>query len=287
MTESKNIKSDVCVFISVLLLLFYCFIIRYRHLMYFYPDKILKSTPDDFNMNYIDMNIKQINGWLIKNKKSKFSDKLNQTKLLIYSHGNAGNISHRIPIIQKLLTIFTDADIFIYDYPQFGLSNKTLNLNTVVLSAYDVYAYWTNTNKYKDIGLIGESIGAGVNAELYDLLIRYKLSAPYIIIHLNGISSLRSVVGNILGPYISELFIGWINEFDCEKIYLKHVLKLPKLLVIHANRDQLIKFNSIKQMIHNLKICTNVYFVQIIGSHNDPIITEKATKKIKYIYKIK
>ena len=81
--------------IIIIALLLYSLIIQYRYKAYFLPDKIIKYTPNNFNIKYDRQIINGLDGWIFPNKKSK--------DIMIFFHGNAGNISNRIIIVSKLL----------------------------------------------------------------------------------------------------------------------------------------------------------------------------------------
>ena len=153
--------------ILIIALVIYTLIIQYRYIAYFVPNKIIKYTPKDFNMNFCEINIGKLNGWFFHNKNS--NNKKNPN-IIIFNHGNAGNISNRINTIKLLLDIFPDTDIYIYDYPQFGISTGNLVPSNVISNAYKIYDYWAS--KYDNVNLLGESIGAGIVAEVFNLLIK-------------------------------------------------------------------------------------------------------------------
>lgn len=66
------------------------------------PTRNYENKPDDFGMDYVDVDIQtedrvHIHAWLIKQQEPK------DAATLIYFHGNAGNISHRyVPSHQTL-----------------------------------------------------------------------------------------------------------------------------------------------------------------------------------------
>ena len=292
MVKTINIANEInknysYIIISILILI-YSIIIQYRYMAYFFPSKKITYLPSEFNMKYKEINIEKLNGWFF-NHIQLASDKTNNktNNLLIYFHGNAGNISNRIWIIKQLLNIFPNTDIYIYDYPQFGSSSGQLNISNIISSAYTVYSYWSsiNANQYTNITLFGESIGAGIIAELYKVLIKFNYhNMPKMIVHLNGLTSLYKVIDTII-PSISKPFIlPWITEFDCEKIYLKNITKLPKLLILHTETDEIININLVYELINKLSYSNNLHFIKIEGSHCQPIIDEICIKKIKYVY---
>lgn len=269
--------------IVVISIIIYTLLIQHRHVFYFFPNKIMSYTPSDFNIDYSDVNIDKINGWFFSNPNLKKINKQKSDKILIYLHGNAGNISHRIHIIEHLLNIFTDSDIYIYDYPQYGLSSGPLTPSNIISSSYKIYDYWSN--KYDKVCLIGESLGASIMAETYNFLnsIHYH-NMPSIMIHLNGVTALWHVADNILPFIVKPFVIPWITEFNSEKIYYQNIHKLPTLLIIHSERDDIVPIKHVKHMINNLKLRHNIHFIKVDGIHTDPIFDDKSITKIKKIY---
>lgn len=272
--------------IIIIGLIIYALIIQYRYYAYFIPNKIINYTPKDFNIQFSEINIGKLNGWFFPNQ--KFNQKINQkqnSNILIFYHGNAGNISNRINIINQLLNILPDTDIYIYDYPQFGISRGELIPSNIISGAYKVYDYWVS--RYKNINILGESIGAGIIAELFDLLIKLNYhKIPKNIIHLNGITSLKDVISNTIPYIIQPLILPWIDEFNPEKIYLKHITNLPNIIIIHTPNDDIVPIKFVNNLIHKLRISNSIKFVEISGSHNNPIIDSNAINIIKSSYLI-
>jgi hypothetical protein len=288
--------------IIIIGIIIYTLIIQYRYVAYFIPNKIIKYTPKDFDMEYQEINIDKINGWFFSNSNKINPNKINPNKInpnkinpnkinpnkinpniIIFNHGNAGNISNRIYIIKQLLNIFPQTDIYIYDYPQFGISTGNLVPSNVISNAYKIYDYWAS--KYDNVNLLGESIGAGIVAEVFNLLIKLNhKKIPKNIIHLNGITSLRDVISNTI-PYITRPFIlPWIEEFNPESIYMKHIMNIPKIIIIHTPNDDIVPIQFVKKFVYKLRISDSVKFIEISGSHNNPIIDSNAIKHIQSHY---
>jgi len=274
-------NKNIILIISSIIIIIYVLILQYRYLIYFIPNKIILYTPKDFNMNYEEIYIGKLNGWLIKNQTNVLNNK-KSNKLIIFFHGNAGNISNRLHIIQQLLNIFDDSDIFIFDYPHFGLSDGKLHPSYLISCCHKVYDYWSC--KYNNICLLGESIGAGIMADTYNLIMKTQINLPKMLIHLNGITSLREIADNIMPSIIKPVILPWIDEYDSKKIYLKHITKLPKIIIIHAINDEIVPIKYVKNMIHDLRICNNIHFFNICGTHNNPIFDEIIIKKLKELY---
>jgi len=83
-------------------------------------------------------------------------------KIVIYHHGNAGNIANRGPAAAAILAI--GASVFAYDYRGYGKSTGEATLEGLLDDGTAAYDYVRNELKYApdDIVNYGESIGAGV-----------------------------------------------------------------------------------------------------------------------------
>lgn len=256
--------------IILIFIIIYINIMKYRYKLYLNPNKIIINTPSDFGIEYKNIIIDNIFGWFYKNKDNHINN------LIIYFNGNSGNISTKINQINRIKDIFYEYDIYEFDYPDFGLSTGELNINTIISSSYKVYDYWAN--KYDNIILIGESLGAGVISELLNLLINIKyFKFPKLIIHLNGITSLYKVINEII-PFIAKPFIiPWISEFNVDYIYLKYNHILPNILFIHAINDDMVPI----KLVENLSKKLNKNLIKIYGDHNNYFFTKKIIKKIR------
>jgi uncharacterized protein len=85
--------------------------------MIFFPLRGLDATPADWGMPYEDVSLKsadgiELHGWYIPAARAE--------RVVLFLHGNAGNISHRgesVAIFRHL-----GLDVFIFDYRGYGAS---------------------------------------------------------------------------------------------------------------------------------------------------------------------
>ena len=83
----------------------------------YYPTKEIEFTPIDTGLKYEDVFFStddglKLNGWFIPAE--------NPRGTLLFCHGNAGNMSHRIEIIKTFNRL--DLNVFIFDYRGYGKS---------------------------------------------------------------------------------------------------------------------------------------------------------------------
>ena len=104
------------IIITIILLIYNSKMIE-ENFIYF-PDKEVGIYPENYNLIYDDVYFKTeddltLHGWFIYGK--------NTNKTILWFHGNAGNISHRVHNIKEMLNVI-NVNIFIFDYRGYGNS---------------------------------------------------------------------------------------------------------------------------------------------------------------------
>lgn len=145
----------------VVVIWFYIRYIERRNI--FFPSKQIETTPKDFGLSYEDVNFItkdgiRLNGWFIP------GDGLRWT--VLFCHGNAGNISHRIDIAR----LFNKAgiNIFLFDYRGYGRSEGRPSERGLYIDALSAYDYLCNRRDVDNDKIIvfGESLGGAVATEV-------------------------------------------------------------------------------------------------------------------------
>lgn len=167
-----------------------------------------------------------LNAWFFQNPENK------NAPVVLFSHGNGGNISHRLHLIKALMD--AGASVFIFDYRAYGRSSGSKNLQGVNDDAEAAFNYLVQTRKIPidRIVLYGESIGGGPACEL----------------------ARRNQVGGLIldSTFTSLLHVGK-KKVGVLNIYPDFLLpnpafdnraviagKHPPLLIIHGQKDELI-----------------------------------------------
>ena len=200
-----------------------------------FPDKRICKEYADFEFDQIrrDYGIKvkpvsfqssngtTLNGW--------YFDRHQSSKVLLVSHGNAGNISHRLVLARAILDCQTS--VFLYDYEGYGMSEGTPSIKNICqdgLAAYD-YLISTEHKKPEDIIVYGESIGTGVTTQIANSRIVGGL------ILQSGFPSLLYAAHDRL--WFTWLYPdNWYQDLDNAAVVKK---KHPKLLIIHGRDDSI------------------------------------------------
>ncbi len=223
----------------------------------FAPQKGMDSYPADFNMKFRDIYLDTpdgvaLHGW--------FFPVSSGGPVVLFCHGNAGNISHRLDYIRLLAGL--GANVFIFDYRGYGKSSgrpSEKGLYTDALSAYD---YLVKSVKIKpgDIILLGRSLGAAAATEIAS-----KRDARSLIIE-SGFLSVRHMAKHmLLFSLISPLIPQSYNNL--EKI--KHI-SMPKL-IMHGDKDEVVPFYMGKRLFQEAGEPKYFYGVEGAG-HNDTFV---------------
>lgn len=227
---------------------------EYIEKLYFYPSS--KKNKTSFE--------------IIKNNKHCILRRFNKDskRCILISHGNAGNITNRDYLIEKMNNY--DGDIYCYEYPGFGDLN---NLDISVENCINENIYWIkNLSKiYDKIDLYGESIGGGIVTETIknlDSTLLGKIDKIYLQSTFTSIADVIKSMNTFLYYLYKGLLKDDLNTFE----NLSHNnFKNKQIYILHSKIDEIIPFSHAEQ---NYKICLNsnlnVKFIQINGSHNNP-----------------
>ncbi|MFH1457565.1 MAG: alpha/beta hydrolase [Candidatus Omnitrophota bacterium] len=221
----------------------------------FFPEKKIEFTPLEFNLPFEDVVFNtqdglKLNGWFIAQSNAKYT--------LLFFHGNAGNIGHRL---EKLLALRSSGtDIFIIDYRGFGKSGGRVSEKGVYLDARAAYDYLVENRHIPpgQIILYGESLGTAV---AIDLAAQGKVKA---IIVEGGFSRGRDMAARMY-PFLPHfLFSDSYNSLEkIEKI------EVPKLF-IHSRDDEVVPLELARKLYHASP--SPKEFVELNGGHNSAFL---------------
>lgn len=126
----------------------------------FFPEKNIASTPDRVGLSFEDHFFvtpsgRRLHGWLIKGNGA--GSEQGPSISLLFFHGNAGNISHRLEKLSLLSEL--GESVFIFDYAGFGRSEGRPSEQNLYEDAHAAQAYLTQLRPNQPILLYGESLG--------------------------------------------------------------------------------------------------------------------------------
>ncbi|MBL7131383.1 MAG: alpha/beta hydrolase [Candidatus Omnitrophica bacterium] len=247
----KNIIFVICFFVLMAIWFRY---FEWRSI--FFPAKDLSYTPDTFDLEYEDIFLTTKDGlkiyaWFI-------SANSNMRYTLLFSHGNGGNISHRISKIVMLNKL--GLNIFIYDYRGYGKSEGRPSEAGIYLDAQAAYNYLTKEKGISPDNIIayGESLGSTVSI---DLASKVKLKA----LILEGAFSRGKDMAGEIYPFLPSCFIH--TKFDSLS-KIKN-MTIPKLF-IHSSNDEIVPIQLSRKLFDAAPDPKT--FTTLGGGHNTSFI---------------
>ncbi|MCH7801621.1 MAG: alpha/beta hydrolase, partial [Chloroflexi bacterium] len=153
--------------------------------MIYFPDKELIATPADVGLEYEDVDLTasdgtKIHGWHVPGE---------GRITLLWFHGNAGNISHRVDNI-LMLNRTLGVNIMIIDYRGYGRSQGKPSEDGLYQDAEAAIEFLVSqrgVSQETELVLFGRSLGAGVAVEM---AVRHRARA---VILESGFTSVRDM----------------------------------------------------------------------------------------------
>ena len=265
----KGFSQALFPFIALGLIVIYLRYVEKRSV--FYPMEEIEYSPKELGLDFEEVFFKtsdnlELNGWFIFSKDARYT--------IIFCHGNAGNISHRV----EKLKFFNElgCNVFIFDYRGYGKSKGSPSEKGLYLDAQGAYDYIL-TRKITPEGIIGygESLGGAV---IIDLATKRNLKG---LIVDSSISSAKDMV-KIIYPFLPY----WLFAIRLDSVNKIRALNITKL-VIHSINDEIVPYKLGRRLYDNA--CEPKEFLQIHGGHNscffesEGILKEKIADFIKRI----
>ncbi|MBM3244322.1 MAG: alpha/beta hydrolase [Candidatus Omnitrophica bacterium] len=246
-------KILLIIIVAVIIFKIYFIFIEQKSL--YHPDKDIPETPANLRIAFEEVNFKTadgnlLNGWFVPAKNAKVT--------VLYCHGNAGNIYHRLHKVK----FFHDMGLnfFIFDYRGYGKSSGSPSekgLYKDAQGAYDYMASRGDVDKNR-IVVYGKSLGGPVAA---DLCLHRKAAA----LILEGSFASVALRAQQLYPFLPmKLLI--TQKYDA-MVKVKDI-HIPKLIA-HARQDEVISFRHGEILFKNA--VEPKQFLPFDGGHNDDI----------------
>jgi len=239
----------------------------------FFPTRNVLETPSMMGLDFQDLTLstsdgQEIKAWYVPAKNARF--------VLLFFHGNGGNLSNRVEKIAFFNSL--GFNVFIIDYRGFGKSSGSPSEKGLYLDAQASYDYLVNNLKFKhkQIIIFGESLGGSVAVECAS---RNKVSA---VILESTFSSVKD-----MAQKVCPFFPIWILESRFDSLDKIGNLNAP-LLMMHSRDDEIVPFEFSEKLFKNAGYPKT--FIELSGAHNDAFITHQDTirKKMKtFLMKVK
>ena len=221
--------------------------------MIFVPSRDLVITPDMLDLTYEDVYIEvvtgeKVNGW--------YFPVCDSGKTVLFCHGNAGNISHRLETVAMLVEL--GVNVFLFDYRGYGLSDGSPSEENVYADAGAAYRWLL---KEKGIAadriiLFGRSLGGAVAIELAG-----RVDYDRLIVESSFTSA--TDLGRRMLPYLP---IATLIRYHFDSVSRIGLLNRP-ILVVHSPEDDLIPYEMGRRLYEHASEPKR--FLSITGGHND------------------
>lgn len=230
---------------------------RLENIIIFYPDKALDDSPSNWNLPYRDIQFltpdgQKLHGW--------FFPVSAKSPVLLFCHGNAGNVSHRIENIKFLVK--RDISVFIFDYRGYGQSSGRPSEKGVYIDGIAAYDYLTEIEKISPdrILVFGRSLGGSVAIE-----VALQRSVKCLIIE-STFTSTKDMAKTIFPFFVVSPFL----PHNYNNIFKIADVSVPKL-IIHGKNDKIVPFTMGKRLF--AQATGQKTFLLLDGAkHNDTYI---------------
>jgi hypothetical protein len=236
---------------AVMALVVYAFQDR---LLYF-PFRDLEATPAALGLAYEDVRLPTADGQFIAGWWVPAAG--TERAVLLYCHGNAGNISHRLDMLRILHGL--GLSVLIFDYRGYGHSSGSPSERGTYLDGEAAWGYVVDVLKRRPrtVILFGESLGAAVAVELAS---RHGGAGGLII--QAGFTSLPELAADLY-PFLPARLL---TKYRYDSIGKLRSVAVPALIV-HSPDDEIIPFAHGKALYG--AAAGPKQLLQIRGGHNE------------------
>ncbi|HDZ27171.1 MAG TPA: alpha/beta hydrolase [Candidatus Aminicenantes bacterium] len=221
----------------------------------YFPVRKIHLTPKEIGLEFEDVYFfssdgVKLNGWYIPAKETRAT--------VLFCHGNAGNISHRIDVIYLFYKL--GLSVFIFDYRGYGRSQGRPTEEGLYLDAEAAHKYLIKSRNLNEGSIVvyGKSIGANVAVELCS---KVKIAA---LISESAFTSALEM-GKKLFPFLP---LKWIISIKFDALSKIKNITVPKL-IIHSEDDKIIPFRHGRKLFEAALEPKEFYPMR--GGHNDAI----------------
>lgn len=229
--------------------------------MVFLPniDRGFRASPADIGLAFTPLKLvtadaETLDGWFVP-----AVAKAGARGLVLFFHGNAGNIGHRL----DYLRMFHDLGFatLIVDYRGYGMSSGTPSEDGTYLDADAIWRHATEVLGFpaNRIALFGESLGGGVATQLAT---RHR---PAALVLASTFTSVPDM-GVDLYPLLPIRLLARIHYDNLARL---SQVDCP-LLVIHSRNDDIIPFTHGQRLFAAAR--PPKQFLEIAGGHNEGFV---------------
>ncbi len=227
-------------------------------IMVYFPMRELTSSPSDAGLEYREVYLTtgdgvRIHAWHIPGE---------TRTTLLWLHGNAGNISHRVGNIAALNRL-TGLGVLIVDYRGYGLSGGSPSERGFYADAeagFDYLVAEIGLDPEEEIVLFGRSLGVGVAAEMAT---RHRVRA---VVLESGFTSVPDMA-RVGTPRLVVLLALPLIDARYETLSKIGRVRSP-VMIVHGEADEIVPLDMARRLFEAAPEPKRMYTVPG-ASHND------------------
>lgn len=223
------------------------------------PSRKMLASPADINLTYEDLTLytedgEELVAWYVPAKDA--------AKTVLFLHGNAGNISHRLETIKVFHEL--GLSFLILDYRGFGHSTGKPTEMGTYMDAITAWNYLLEQKKFKadQIIIAGRSLGGGVATELAK-----NVDAAMLILDSTFVS--MPAAAKIHFPFMPT---DWIVKHRYETIKKIDQINMP-VVVAHSVKDEVIPYAHARKLFNVAEEPKR--FIELNGGHGNSFLMAK------------
>jgi len=247
----------IVVIIAGVYIIFTGFLFIFQSHYVYYPERVLLADPGSIGLDFESVDFEtadgvKLCGWYIPSKTAR--------AVVLFCHGNAGNISHRLESIQIFHRL--GLDVFIFDYRGYGQSEGKPTEHGTYQDAEAAWRYLVETHQVNpsQVVFFGRSLGGAVASWLA------QSHRPRALILESTFTSVPDIAATLY-PYLPVRFLSRFQYGTAE--YLGRI-ECP-VLIVHSRDDEIMPFSHGRQLFEMAREPKE--FLEISGTHNEGFIT--------------
>jgi len=218
----------------------------------FFPDPELIGTPADWGLEYEEVYFPaadgvQLHGWWVPKPGAP---------VLLWFHGNAGNISHRLENL-KLLWELVGVQVFIFDYREYGKSQGRISREGTYRDAAAAYRYVSQSRGVpgEEIILFGRSLGTALAVDL-------AVKEPCRALILESAFTNSQDMARLYAPFLFD----WRPRVPYDNLGKIDKIRVP-VLIIHGENDEIIPVDMSRRLFAAASEPKELYIIP--GAHHN------------------
>lgn len=241
------------------------YMVSFEDRFIYFPGRELQQSPSDIGLQFEEVHFQaadgtRLHGWFMLNEAARFT--------VLHFHGNAGNISNRLPLYHRWHMM--GLSVFAFDYRGYG--NSTGKPDEVGLYD-DARAAWLQLTENRGISpktiiIAGRSLGAAVAAKLAG-----EVEAAGLVLETPFTS-----IPDMASHHYPVLPLRWLVHSQYDTKTMVESLQMP-LLLISARNDEIVAAGMAGRIF---EAASEPKTQQVLaGGHNDfDMRSDKAYNKI-------